>query len=67
MLRSLPLKLTFGATFDQLTFSPLPNQQDPTPYVFVADDAFALKPYIMKPFSFRNLKSGVANESDFLN
>lgn len=35
---------------------PLPGQTDPTPFVVVADDAFPIKPYIMKPFPFRNLQ-----------
>lgn len=33
---------------------PLPGRENPTPFVVVADDAFALKPYLMKPFAFRN-------------
>lgn len=36
----------------------LPNSQIETPYVIVADDAFALKPYLMKPFSFRGQDIG---------
>lgn len=32
----------------------LPTTNTPVPYVIVADDAFPLKNYIMKPFSFRN-------------
>ncbi|XP_031637791.1 uncharacterized protein LOC116350190, partial [Contarinia nasturtii] len=32
----------------------LPGTTIETPYVIVADDAFALKSYIMKPFNFRN-------------
>lgn len=35
---------------------PLPGQTVPTPYVLVADDAFPIKPYIMKPFPFRNME-----------
>lgn len=31
----------------------LPGSDIMTPYVIVADDAFALKPYLMKPFNFR--------------
>lgn len=33
---------------------PLPGSNVTTPFVILADDAFALKPYIMKPFNFRN-------------
>lgn len=34
---------------------PLPNTNTEIPYVIVADDAFALKTYLMKPFAFRNM------------
>lgn len=34
---------------------PLPNRQTSVPFTVVADDAFQLKPYIMKPFSFKKL------------
>lgn len=33
---------------------PLTNDSPAIPYVVVADDAFPMKPYLMKPFSFRN-------------
>ncbi|XP_030758575.1 putative nuclease HARBI1 isoform X2 [Sitophilus oryzae] len=33
---------------------PLPGRSTAVPFVFVADDAFALQPHIMKPFAFRN-------------
>lgn len=33
----------------------LPGRQLPVPYVLVADDAFALGPNILKPYSLRNL------------
>lgn len=33
---------------------PLPGRQKSVPFVVVADDAFAMKPYLMKPFSFQN-------------
>lgn len=32
---------------------PLRNETEPMPYVVVADDAFPLKSYLMKPFAFR--------------
>ena len=34
---------------------PLPGRSVPTPYVFIGDDAFALQPNFMKPFSRKNL------------
>lgn len=34
---------------------PLPNEDKPVPYVVVADDAFPIKPYLMKPYAFRNM------------
>ena len=33
----------------------LPGRSDPIPYMLVADEAFPLKQYIMKPYSQRNL------------
>lgn len=33
---------------------PLPGRQQRVPYVVVADDAFALKPYMLKPFVFKS-------------
>ncbi|XP_017476758.1 PREDICTED: putative nuclease HARBI1 [Rhagoletis zephyria] len=32
---------------------PLPHEADPMPFVIVADDAFPLKTYLLKPFSYR--------------
>ncbi|XP_068240236.1 putative nuclease HARBI1 [Palaemon carinicauda] len=32
---------------------PLPNDDNPVPYHFVGDDAFALRTWMMKPFSYR--------------
>lgn len=37
---------------------PLPGRQQRVPYVVVADDAFSLKPYMLKPFAFKS--QGVA-------
>ncbi|XP_063923528.1 uncharacterized protein LOC135137732 [Zophobas morio] len=34
--------------------TPLPGRKQPIPYVVVADDAFALKPYMLKPFAFKS-------------
>jgi hypothetical protein len=34
---------------------PLPGRKENMPYVIVADDAFPLRSYIMKPFPYRNL------------
>ena len=34
---------------------PLPHDDKPMPYFIVADDAFALRTWLMKPFSLRNL------------
>jgi len=32
---------------------PLPGRTQPVPYFFVADDAFAMRNYIMKPYPFK--------------
>ena len=42
---------------------PLPARENPVPYVVVADDAFAMKPYLMKPYPFRgqDVPNGVFN------
>lgn len=37
---------------------PLPGRSTAVPYVVLADDAFALKPYILKPFPGRALSVG---------
>ena len=34
---------------------PYPNTAEPKPYAMVADEAFPLRSYIMKPFAQRNL------------
>lgn len=37
--------------------NPLPSRTVPVPYVLIADDAFALTPNILKPFSIRNMNA----------
>jgi hypothetical protein len=34
----------------------LPGQNQPTPHVLIGDEAFALKPYLMRLFSYRQAK-----------
>lgn len=53
-------RCTFGQALDsdQLQLPPptaLPGRTKPVPYVLVADDAFAIRPNIMKPFSLRGM------------
>lgn len=53
----------FGNKFDKKEMSVppannLPNTDIPLPYTMVADEAFPLKPYIMRPFPGRNLDNG---------
>jgi len=33
---------------------PLPGQTQSVPYFFVADDAFAMRNYVMKPYPFKD-------------
>lgn len=39
-------------TMNVPTDKPLPGQVHGTPYVFLGDEAFALKPYLMRPFPY---------------
>lgn len=53
-------RCTFGQALDtnQLSLPPpkaLPGRELPVPYVLVADDAFALRPNLLKPYSQRGL------------
>ncbi|XP_031332838.1 putative nuclease HARBI1 isoform X1 [Photinus pyralis] len=34
--------------------TPLPGRTDPVPYCFFGDDAFAMKPYMLKPYPYQN-------------
>lgn len=36
---------------------PLPGRHKQVPFVIVADDAFAMRPYIMKPYAFRSMNA----------
>nr|XP_022902634.1 protein ALP1-like [Onthophagus taurus]XP_022911228.1 protein ALP1-like [Onthophagus taurus] len=36
--------------------TPLPGQNEPCPHVLIGDEAFALKPYLMRPFPYRQSK-----------
>lgn len=38
---------------------PLPGQNEPTPHVIIGDEAFGLKPYVMRPFPYRQSKTDV--------
>ena len=40
---------------------PLPNSDEPVPYFIVADDAFPLRTWLMKPFSLRGLSQQQRN------
>lgn len=37
----------------------LPGQNEPTPHVIIGDEAFGLKPYLMRPFPYRQSKTDV--------
>lgn len=51
---------TYGKGLERGTLSvppdsPLPGTDTPTHYVILADEAFPLKPYLMRPYPGRNL------------
>lgn len=53
-------KCSFGIALEEkklnlLEPKPLPGRQKAVPYLIVADDAFALKPNLLKPYSAREL------------
>lgn len=53
-------RCTFGQALDRNLLrlpapKALPGREDPVPYVLVADDAFAMRPNLMKPFAHRDL------------
>lgn len=50
---SLSVGLENGA-IDLPVPTPLPQRNKPVPFCFVADDAFAMKHYMMKPYPFQN-------------
>ncbi|XP_063925016.1 uncharacterized protein LOC135138913 isoform X2 [Zophobas morio] len=40
----------------------LPGQTEPCPHVFIGDEAFALRPYLMRPFPYRQSRSNIRKE-----
>ena len=44
--------------------TPLRERHDPVPYFLVGDDAFGLKPYLMKPFPFRKTTATSGRSDD---
>lgn len=53
-------RCTFGQALDKNEIhlppsKPLPGRETPVPYVFVADDAFAARPNVLKPYAQRDL------------
>lgn len=40
----------------------LPGQNEPSPHVIIGDEAFALKPYLLRPFPYRQSRSDISKE-----
>lgn len=56
-----------GHKFEAETFNvpkkkPLSENRNPTPHVLIGDEAFALKPYLMKPFPYRQAREDPRKE-----
>nr|CAI5818925.1 unnamed protein product [Callosobruchus analis]CAI5863892.1 unnamed protein product [Callosobruchus analis] len=41
----------------------LSGQNEPSPHVIIGDEAFALKPYLLKPFPYKQSKTDVLKEN----
>lgn len=41
----------------------LPGQNEPSPHVVIGDEAFALKPYLLRPFPYKQSKTDVLKEN----
>lgn len=59
---------TMGKKFESVTFSvpqenPLPGQHKPVPHVLIGNEAFPLKPYLMKPFAYRQSRQDQRKEN----
>lgn len=41
----------------------LPEQNEPSPHVIIGDAAFALKPYLLRPFPYKQSKTDILKEN----
>lgn len=48
-------------TFNFPSAEPLPGRENPVPYVIVSNDAFSLKPYLLKPYQEFSVPNSVFN------